>query len=299
MNENRYYRAFGLTIESCFPISQVPEIPPCKPDVRIITADLSEEKPDRKKLLLDGGNLVYTTSKTVFRVTNGNLIEADVVPGETDSYIAVYLMGSCMGSVLIQRGFMLLHGSCVTNGKQAILITGNSGAGKSTLAAEFLRHGWKLISDDVTTVTDVDALPKVHSSYPSQKLWKDALERYTHHDDQIHSLFTNGNREKFGVDVSSYFHDGWIPLSMVVRLSCGDNICGVWPIDGIAKTDQLMKNTYRINYIQHENRPLHFQRCVTLSTKVPMALAIREKGKDCAPLMYEKITQFLEEHYHD
>lgn len=299
MNEMYYYRAFGLTIESELVIPQVPPIPPCMPDVRIITADLSGEKPDRKKLLVDNGNMVYTTSSTVFRVTHGSLIEADIMPGEAESYVAVYLLGSCMGSILIQRGFMLLHGSCVTNGRHAVLITGDSGAGKSTMAAEFLKHGWKLITDDVTTVFDVETSPMVRSSYPSQKLWRDALEHYERPKEDVYSLFTTGGREKFGVDVTRFFHDGVSPLSMIVRLSAEPAGRGLYPMEGAAKIDQLMRNTYRINYIPIADRQRHFQRCVTLSTKIPMALAIRENGKDCAPVLYDMITKFMEETCHD
>ena len=63
--------------------------------------------------------------------------------------------------------------------------------------------------------------------------------------------------------------------------------------------DQLLRNTYRSRMIEEVNRPRHFQRCVTLSTKLPMALVIREEGKQCAEELYERITKYLEEQYHD
>jgi hypothetical protein len=204
-----------------------------------------------------------------------------------------------MGAILVQRGFMLLHGSCVTDGKRSILITGDSGAGKSTLAAEFLKRGWKLLTDDVTCVFDRDGVPMVRSSYPSQKLWQDALDRYEKSGDDIHSLYFSEDREKFGVNVEGSFFDGTAPLSMAVRLIPADHPTSLSPIEGMARVDQLMRNTYRMYLIEKRHLQRHFQRCVTLATKLPMALAVRENGKDCAPTLYDMITKFMEEHCHD
>lgn len=299
MSKAYFYKAFGLTIESCVPITQIPAIDPCEADVRIIWADLSGLTAQQRKYSGPEGCYFRGLDHCAHRITGGNLIEVDPREDYDPSKLCVYLMGSCMGAILIQRGFMLLHGSCVTDGKHAILITGDSGAGKSTTAAEFLKRGWKLVTDDVTCVYERDGVFMVRSSYPSQKLWQDALDRYEKKEEDIHSLYFDNDREKFGVNVADSFFDGVCPLSMVVRLMPDDQPCSLRPMEGMTKTDQLMRNTYRIKMIRMEDMQRHFQRCVTLSTKVPMALAIRENGKDCAPLMYEKITEFMEEHYHD
>ena len=299
MNKAYYYKAFGLTIESCTPIVQLPEIEPCDADVRIVWADLSGVPAPKRKFTNPDGNFFRGHDDCRYRITGGNLIEVERREGYDPSVMGVYLMGTAMGGILIQRGFMLLHGSCVTDGRHAVLITGDSGAGKSTTAAEFLKRGWKLVTDDVTCIDEQDGVFMVRSSYPSQKLWQDALDRYGKEEKDIHSLYFDNEREKFGVNVAECFFDGVCKLSMVVRLMPEDQPCSLRPMEGMTKVDQLLRNTYRIKMIQPGDAHRHFQRCVTLSTKIPMALAIRENGKDCAPMMYEKITKFLEEHYHD
>lgn len=293
MNKTKLYKAFGLIIESVYPIPQIPEIAGGCPDVRIVPAKLRGIVDPDAPTTAEGGAVIPTHNGTLFRVTGGNLIEADVCVEDTESNVAVYLMGSCMGAILVQRGFMLLHGSSVTDGKCAILITGDSGAGKSTLAAEFLKKGWKLITDDVTAVFDVEGTPKIRSSYPSQKLWQDALDRYERPLENIHSLYFTENREKFGVSVASNFFDGECPLSMVVRLIPADHPSAISPIEDIAKVDQLIRNTYRLFFIEERHRSRHFQRCVTLSTKIPMTLVIRENGTQCADTLYTMITDYL------
>lgn len=294
MNKTKkLYKAFGLVIESAFPIPSLLELPSGEADVHIVPAKLRGVVDTKAPRTSENCNIILTLSDTLFRVTNGSLIEADVAEGDTEGFVAMYLMGSCMGAILVQRGFMLLHGSCVTDGKRSILITGESGAGKSTLAAEFLKNGWKLLTDDVTCVYDVDKTPMVRSSYPSQKLWQDAMDRYEKTDEDVHSLFFTESREKFGVNVADHFFEGACPLSMVVRLVPADHPCAVGPIEGIGKVDQLLRNTYRMYLIEERHRQRHFQRCVTLSTKIPMALAIRENGKQCADTLYTMITDYL------
>ena len=299
MKKTKLYRAFGLVIESSLPIPQLSEVFDAQPDVLIIPGRLRGIVDPDAPTTAEGGCIIPTLTDTLFRVTNGNLIEADVCEGDTDSNVAVYLMGSCMGAILVQRGYMLLHGSCVTDGRRSVLITGDSGAGKSTLAAEFLKNGWKLLTDDVTCLSDIEGTPLVQSSYPSQKLWQDALDRYEKGGEDIHSLYFSEDREKFGVNVTDSFLDGVRPLSMVVRLVPADHPTGLSPIEGMAKVDQLMRNTYRLYLIEKRHLQRHFQRCVTLSTKLPMALAVRENGKQCADTLYELITKHLEETCHD
>lgn len=299
MSKTKLYKAFGLVIESELPIPQIAELQGVQSDVRIVRSQLRGIVDRDAPTTAEGGCIVPTMTDTLFRVTNGNLIEADVCDGDTDSNVAVYLMGSCMGAILVQRGFMLLHGSCVTDGKRSVLITGDSGAGKSTTAAEFLKRGWKLVTDDVTCVFDREGVPMVQSSYPSQKLWQDAMDHYEKGGEDIHSLYFSDTREKFGVNVSESFFDGVCPLSMVVRLLPADHEAHLTPMKGMAKVDQLMRNTYRMFLIEKRHLQRHFQRCVNLAGKLPMALAVRENGKQCADTIYELITKHLEEYCHD
>ena len=294
-----YYKAFGLVLESEFPVAQLPQTEPREPDVRIVRSDLGGLSQEERSFSGPQGCYFVGQDRCAHRITGGRRIEVD--PGEAydPAKLGVYLMGTCMGAILYQRGIMMLHGSCVTDGMRSVLLTGDSGAGKSTLAAEFLRRGWKLITDDVSALYETEGVPVVQSSYPSQKLWQDALDRYERPEEDIHSLYFSKSRQKFGVDVSRFFFDGRAPLSLVVRLIPDDTVCSLEPIEGITKVDQLMYNTYRRELIEPHKLQAHFQRCVTLSTKIPMAVVTRTDGEDCAPRMYEMIIAFLEEKYHD
>ena len=288
------YEAFGLVLSSEYPIAQLLPAPAgASPDVCIRGADLSGYRVPLGCYRHNPMELLFSLDRVgTFRITGGSRIEVQANPECTLSNLAIYLMGSCMGAILHQRGFMPLHGSCVTDGSRAILITGDSGAGKSTLAAEFLSRGWKLLTDDVCAVSDPENIPTVHASYPSQKLWQDSLDRYQRPESDIHSLYFSEDREKFGVDVSRFFCKGTAPLTMIVRLIPTEAPCSITKLDTFTALDQLMSNTYRIFMIPPEHRQRHFQRCADLAQKVPLVLLTRQADTQCADLLYSLVTGY-------
>lgn len=297
MNKRYLYRAFGLVIESEIELMQIPSAESgSSADVVIVQKNLDEYDIENEYCKIKKNELLFAYERSgKFRVTDGKQIEVDPNDGCTNALLGAFLMGSGMGAILHQREYMPLHGSCVTDGNISILIVGDSGAGKSTLAAEFLSHGWKLLTDDVAALSDIETTPMVQASYPSQKLWQDSMNHYEKTDEDIHSLYTSENREKFGVNVAEYFYDGCCPLRLIVRLMPTNEVCSITPIEGMTKLDQLMRNTYRSYMIAPENRERHFRRCATLAGKIPMVLVTRQNSVQCADKLYEMITNYLGE----
>ena len=297
---NKYF-AFGMVLQSDFKIAQLlPADDGKKPDVRIVRRTLDGYGTEKGGPSVRKNEIMFSAGAVgKFRVTNGNTMEIE--PGENcpEHLLGAYIMGSGMGAVLHQRGFCPIHGSCVTDGKDAVLFIGDSGAGKSTIASEFMSNGWKFVTDDVAAVTDAEtAAPLVQSSYPSQKLWQDTAERYERSGSGIHSLYMRQDREKFGVDVSEFFFDGCCRITMIVLLVRTDGPCQIGRIEGAAKIDQLIRNTYRIYMIAEEDRERHFRRCAALAGNVPMTAAARQKDVPCADRLYELIIKKIGEINH-
>ena len=61
----------------------------------------------------------------------------DPAPGRDlyESDVRVFLLGSCIGALLHQRGILVLHAGAIHTDKGAVLFTGPWGIGKSTLLA--------------------------------------------------------------------------------------------------------------------------------------------------------------------
>lgn len=74
------------------------------------------------------------------------------LPGGAAAAIETYLLGHVLSYVLLQHGEEPLHATAIVAGGRAVALMGDSGYGKSTLAAEFLRAGHRLLTDDLLVV---------------------------------------------------------------------------------------------------------------------------------------------------
>ena len=89
--------------------------------------------------------------------------------------IRTFLYGSIFGTILIQRDYLVLHGSALAKNNKAILFLGDSGQGKSTIAYSLLEKGWKLLADDLIAI---DQNSFVLPGMPRIKLWERTLSEF-------------------------------------------------------------------------------------------------------------------------
>lgn len=76
------------------------------------------------------------------------------------------VLDSALFTVALLRGYEALHAGAVATPDGAIAITATTGGGKSTLLTELLRHGSKLVADDVLVLEPQDTAPPVAHPAP-------------------------------------------------------------------------------------------------------------------------------------
>jgi hypothetical protein len=109
-----------------------------------------------------------------YLVRGGREILVDAADDADPRTVRLFLLGTVMGALMVQRGHLVLHGNAFRVGDACAVVVGHSGSGKSTLAAELQRRGHDVLSDDVVPVDrHGNALP----GYPRIKLWEDAVTR--------------------------------------------------------------------------------------------------------------------------
>lgn len=223
--QNLGYRAFGLNLFSEIPLPEVPRLGISKDmtDVEIEYGDLSElwEKqvllPKQKYVVEDHMVMFQVPGIAIFKIQEGKKITVSPISTSDEDHIRLYILGTCMGIILLQKKVLPLHGSAIEINGKAYAFIGDSGAGKSTLAAAFLKEGFQLLSDDVIPVSlSKDNKPFITPSYPQQKLWQESLQAFGIEKKDYQPLFER--ETKFAVPVTSSFSNGPLPLSAVFEL---------------------------------------------------------------------------------
>jgi hypothetical protein len=176
-----FYNAFNLTVASDIELPPLPAGAPCEnAEITICAGKVSADgldNPDMIKpksqynkhsLWLDVPNIAR------FLIANGREITFSPAPDCDDDSIRLFLLGSCLGSLLQQIGELILHGSAVSFGQHCALFLGNAGSGKSTLAAAFQQQGRQVLSDDLVFT---DKQGQIQPGIAQLKLWQDSIDK--------------------------------------------------------------------------------------------------------------------------
>jgi len=249
-----HYHAFGMTIQTDLEFIELPPVDSnvAVVDLRILEAEDAFEFPnldvelsvheERRRFLFQVNGVAD------FLIEYGNRITYRREDGVGDEILRLYLLGSCLGCILQQRGYVVLHGNAVSvNGKDCKIIVGHTGAGKSTYAAWRFRQGDWILADDVCAVgQDDEGNPQVIPSFPQVKLWQTSAD--------LLGIPTSGLRrirsenDKYALPLGSQFYATPLVLTEVVELRANNET--VESINGMDKSRCLIEHSYRYHFVK-------------------------------------------------
>ncbi len=210
-----------------------------------------------------------------FMVQGGHTILVDPEPGIDEDSLRVFLLGSALGALLFQRGYLVLHGNAIRIGDQCMISVGHSGAGKSTLAAGFMQRGFSVLADDVVPINKAcQALP----GFPRIKLWQDVADKLQIDTSALRRI--RPNIEKFNLPLSQPPSAEPVPVRWIYILG-SDNIqsFNFSPIHGMQRFLPLYNNTYRVHFMNAMAlKSEHMQLCGQLANKIRLANITRPKA---------------------
>jgi hypothetical protein len=264
------HRCYGLVVDSEIPLPDLGPDPGSglergEPDVTVRIGPLGPPPDDALSLPLglwrspdSIGLVVEDTARYV--VSHGSEIVVDPVAGADPLTVRLFLLGTVMGALMMQRGHLVLHGNAFRVGDACAVVVGRSGAGKSTLAAELQRRGHEVLSDDVVPVDrDGNAIPGL----PRIKLWADAVDRLgldrTRLDRVVSKL------DKFQLPIESTL-DRPLPLRWVYVLERhSGNELEISPASGAQTFSLLHEHSYRNELIRGDDAVrAHLDLCARL-----------------------------------
>jgi len=207
------YTIYGILVESEFEINLL--LPANDHDRYVETVTIKEtDVEDEVKLFLKESaamNKHYEIGLTksameniggFYLIQNGQIL-VKIKSGYNYETISPWILGYCLSMALLQKGVLTIHCSAIAADNGAILISGTPGAGKSSLAGKLLKHGYKLLADDVAAIRFVDGDCLVYPAFPFQKLCSNEVEKRKLDKDTL--IYINEDKDKYLVPVTDIF----------------------------------------------------------------------------------------------
>jgi hypothetical protein len=290
------YQVFGINILSSFPISDLVPSRFNKPDLTIREGRV----PETMENYADKGTFYFAAPGRFlfgmdaigrFWAQDGKEIVVEKCKGVHEKELNLFLLGSVMGAAILQRGLTPVHGCAVLKEGSATIITGRSGAGKSSLAADYMKEGYHLVSDDISVIDTKNDIPVVKRGIQHLKLWEDAMRSLD---------FETRNAEKVRPELNKYrksFKTASAPddsvlhyiISLDVKNSKGFTIN---ELHGIEKFNHVRQNIYRGVYIE----PLGVSENIfrTISSLLDK-VKVFQVARPISPLNIQELRLFIQE----
>lgn len=292
-----YYDAYRLRFEMPFECPELARAPDDgrEPDVRVAYGEVPEQIESDKSGVVYQANpeqfLLRLEGVASYLVDGGERITIERAEDADDASVRIFLLGSCLATVLHHREMLALHASAVHTDEGAVLFMGPSGNGKSTLLNAFLRRGYRMLSDDVVgIVLDDDGQPQALPGYPQTKLWADAAQQFDIDTKPLRRV--RPKMKKFAVPTHEQFVAEAVPLrALYVLLQVNRDVFDIRPVENTAAFRSVLNCTYRRVFLPGLGmQATHF----ALATKVAAAVPVKQTRRPSAGFTADHLARMIE-----
>lgn len=294
-----YYRIYGLTLDSELVCPGFVTVPEAKPDVFVSMGSVSDKLENVKasgfKFQANPDHVLTKGVRARMLVSKGNRVTIQPKEGTHEYVVRSLFMAWGLGALLHQRNIFPLHGSVISLGNECVAFCAPSGTGKSSLAALFAKRGYTLLDDNIAAIALVDGVYMVYPGAPIIKFPHDVLEKSG---DSFASLGAfQPFMDKYAVVVRQDFPVNPQPLKKVYVLTrSGQPGFALTLLNGAARFDSLMKNTFCPQFLQGMNKySQHFRTVRSLAVRLPM---VGVQLPDW-PTPYSEVVDVLEQDFLD
>lgn len=271
------YHAYGLTIDSPIPLDLPAGIGTA--DVVVRTERLPHVGPplawvvgsafaggDPRNLALRVPGLLAAEVRDGGRIAIDPDVDADPLT------LGAFVLQPLLPYILLQRGLLVLHASCVLVRGRAVAFIAFAGTGKSTTAGALARRGHTLLCDDVLPIRqDGTLLPGV----TGLKLWPDAAAALGLDPATLPRIIPGS--EKRRTRALSPPEHARVPLHTVYVLEEGP--AGITPLSPALALAELVRHTFGILAIRHTGQQAHhFNQLTRLLAQITVKRLARPAG---------------------
>jgi hypothetical protein len=265
----------------------------------VVEAPALEPGVDADWLVRDGSLILQVRGVARFEATGGRRVIIDAEPGASSEDLRLYVSGSVLGAIWLQRGLLPLHASAVEiPGGGCVAFIGAMGAGKSSLAAHMAVTGFPLVTDDVSVLAERDGGFGVWPGPSRVKLGPDTLASLDHESTGLAPA--GGTRGKYHLEVRGAASTNAAPVRLrsIFLLSWGegDGAARTERLSGLNAVDAVAGHTYRQEFV----RPLGLEstwlrQVVEVARIVPTMRLIRPHGFERTDAVIQAVVKATQE----
>lgn len=278
------YYAFGLNVRSELSLPEFLSAAFTKPDVEITYAPVQKSLENKiySRPRTDVGEtsvLLRIPAVGRFLIENGRRINVQPEQGAEPAAIRLFLLGSCFGALLHQRGITPMHGSAVAGNNGAIIICGDSGVGKSTTATALRARGYQILTDDIAALSIKNDAILLIPGYPQLKLWQNSMDHFGLQTADYHRV--RAKDAKYAIPIPGRFSSTPTPVHALVWLRKQDIVePALRLLEGSDRFEAVHKNVYRKKFALSASPYDRFYRCQCIAEKLICAELARSQSCD-------------------
>ncbi|MEL6441766.1 MAG: hypothetical protein AAFQ80_21245 [Cyanobacteria bacterium J06621_8] len=293
-----FYQAYCLIIKSTLELPELIGVRETKPDViikvgKLLNSPLFINNVAHCYQLTTEGMYAYWEGVGTFLIKEGREIIVDPV-AEADEYrLRLFILGAAIGTILHQRGLLVLHASGVDIDGQAVVFMGNKGWGKSTIAANLNAKGYNLIGDDVIAIDLSGKEPMVLPAFPQLKLWPDAVASLGMQPENLPRLVPH--LEKRNRRVDECFSEHNLPLKQIYVLGKYPSL-EIQPLKPQEIIKYLIINSYVTRFgdeLLKTNQSSHFAKLAQIAKRISIHHLLRPINLELLSVTIERIENHV------
>lgn len=265
----KMYRSYGLNIRSDIPLPDLQPTPSGQCDVVI---SVRQGTPPEHQNSDDVVVLSWDEVGTAI-VSGGTRVSLYLRDGVDDDLVRLPLLGPVLGTVLRQRGRIVLHASAVVLDDGVVAFVGHKRYGKSTTAAALHLCGHPLVTDDVLPIDlSNEGAPRVWGGSPQLRLWPDAIEALGRDVSSLDPLHERVTKRALPGQASPVGDGGALPLRRIYVLGRGDDVRSL-PLSKQHAFVELLRHSYcpeQLGTLTGAARATLFQQYTALAAAIPV-----------------------------
>jgi hypothetical protein len=207
---------------------------------------------------------IFWNHKLLFNVKNGKEIIVNSNVDINPTFLRSLILGRAMGTLLHQRGFLVLHASAVNIDGSAVAFLGRRGNGKSTTTMALINSNYPLVADDVLAIKIEDNIALTIPSFPKIKLRQDIMESFTEKIDLDAQIHPDIKKYYYAVKNFSYKP---LPLKIIYILEKG-NKSKISSLETQEAIINLIRHSYCVSILEGDEQQENLKQCANIIKSV-------------------------------